>query len=154
MNTPRQLNISTDEFRLTIAESLPKTTVTKRMIVSDVAKVLDVLGWFSPVTIKMKILLQRIWEIKLDWDDPIPDKVHQIWSQWRSELLLLTTMHVPRCYKMPLYRHNCTVSMMPRKMLMVASFTSVLKIPQTKSILHWSFPKLKFLQSSSYPFPD
>ena len=91
-------NISTDEFRLTIAKSLPETTVTKRMIVSDVAKVFDVLGWFSPVTVKMKILLQRLWEIKLDWDDPIPDKVHQIWSQWRSELSLLTTMHVPRCY--------------------------------------------------------
>ena len=44
------------------------------MIVSDVAKVFDVLGWFSPVTIEMKILLQRLWEIKLDWDDPIPDK--------------------------------------------------------------------------------
>ena len=55
-------NISTDEFRLTIAEALPKTTVTKRMIVSD----------------KMKILLQRLWEIKLDWDDPIPDEVRQI----------------------------------------------------------------------------
>ena len=91
-------NISTDEFRLTIVELLPKTTVTKRMIVSDVAKVLYVLGWFSPVTVKMKILLQRLWEIKLDWDDPVPDKVHQIWSQWRSELPLLTTMHVPRCY--------------------------------------------------------
>ena len=82
-------NISTDEFRLTIAESLRKTTVTKRMIV---AKVFDVFGWFSPVTVKMNILLQRLWEIKLDWDDPIPDKVHQIWSQWRSELPLLTTM--------------------------------------------------------------
>ena len=91
-------NISTDEFHLTIAESTPITTVTKRVIVSDVAKVFDVLGWFSPVIVKMKILLQRLWEIKLDWDDPIPDDIYQVWSQWRSELPLLTTMHVPRCY--------------------------------------------------------
>ena len=92
-------NISTDEFRLTINQSpLNATTITKRIIVSDVAKVFDVLGWFSPVTVKMKILLQRLWEAKLDWDDPIPDDLLQIWSQWRSELPLLTTLHVPRCY--------------------------------------------------------
>ena len=91
-------NISTDEFRLTIAESSPNTTVTKKVIVSDVAKVFDVLGWFSPVIVKMKILLQRLSEIKLDWDDPIPDDIRQVWSQWRNELPLLTTMHVPRCY--------------------------------------------------------
>ena len=92
-------NISTDEFRLTINQSpLNATTITKRIIVSDVAKVFDVLGWFSPVTVKMKILLQRLWEAKLDWDDPISDDLLQIWSQWRSELPLLTTLHVPRCY--------------------------------------------------------
>ena len=63
-------NISTDEFRLTIAELPLNTNVTKRVIVSDVAKVFDVLGWLSPVTVKMKILLQRLWEAKVDWDDP------------------------------------------------------------------------------------
>ena len=93
-----ECNVSTDAFRLTVAESSPNATVTKRVIVSDVAKVFDVLGWFSPVTIKMKILLQRLWEIKLDWDDPIPDNIRQVWSQWRSELPLLMTMHIPRCY--------------------------------------------------------
>ena len=82
-------NVSTDEFRLTITEFLPNTTMTKRGIVSDVAKVYDVLGWFSPVTVKMKILLQRLWETKLDWDNPIPENIHQVWSQWRSELPLL-----------------------------------------------------------------
>jgi hypothetical protein len=51
-------NISTDGFRLTIAEFSPDTTITKRRMVSDVAKVFDVMGWFSPAIIKMKILLQ------------------------------------------------------------------------------------------------
>ena len=108
---------STDEFRLTIAEPSPNTTVTKRVIVSDVAKIFDVLGWFSPVTVKMKILLQRLWEIKLDWDDPIPDNIYQVRSQWRSEVPLL---HVPPVLlRMPSYQHNCTASVMPRKMYSV-----------------------------------
>lgn len=50
-------NTSTDEFCLTITESPSGATVTKRAIVSDV---FDVLGWFSPVIVKMKILLQLL----------------------------------------------------------------------------------------------
>ena len=90
-------NISADGFRLTIAFS-QDTTITKRRMVSDVAKVFDVMGWFSPAIIKMKILLQRLWEIKLDWDDPIPEHIYQDWFQWRSELPLLMTVRIPRCY--------------------------------------------------------
>ena len=46
----------------------------------------------------MKILLQRIWESKVDWDDPVPDDIHEVWQQWRNELPTLATMHIPRCY--------------------------------------------------------
>ena len=55
-------NVSTDQFRLTVTNLPSCNEVTKRIVVSDVAKIFDVLGWFSPVTIKMKILLQRLWE--------------------------------------------------------------------------------------------
>jgi hypothetical protein len=67
-------------------------------MVSDVAKVFDVMGWFSPAIIKMKILLRRLWEIKLDWDYPIPEHIYQDWSQWRNALPLLMTVRIPRCY--------------------------------------------------------
>ena len=46
--------------------------VTKRGFVSDIAKMYDVLGWFSPTIIKVKILLQRVWETGVDWDQEIP----------------------------------------------------------------------------------
>ncbi len=59
---------------------------------SDVAKVFDALGFFSPVIIKMKILLQRLWEIKMDWDDPVPNHVLEIW------LPTLAKIHIPCCY--------------------------------------------------------
>ena len=91
-------NVSTDEFRLTVTEFSPDAIVTKRSIASDIAKVFDIMGWFSPAIIKMKALLQRLWEINLTWDDPIPEHMRQIGSQWRSELPLLITMHIPRCY--------------------------------------------------------
>ncbi len=47
---------------------------------------------------KVKILLQRLWEQKVDWDDPIPESIHEVWSQWRNELKLLADHRIPRCY--------------------------------------------------------
>ena len=80
---------------LTIA-NLPSTdNVTKRTIVSDTAKIFDVLGWFSPVVTRMNILLQRLWERKVDWDDPVPEDIYDVWLQWRSEL---HSLPIPRCY--------------------------------------------------------
>ena len=91
-------NSNMDHFRLTIAKLPPLDNITKRMLVSDVAKTFDILGWFSPTTIKVKILLQRLWEQKIDWDDPVPTPVYNDWLQWRSELHLLSSKHIPRCY--------------------------------------------------------
>ena len=91
-------NIAADQFRLTVSQLSSSSTITKRSMVSDVAKIFDVMGWFAPVIVKMKILLQRLWEEKLNWDDPVPEHVYQVWYQWRSELSQLTTVHIPRRY--------------------------------------------------------
>ena len=91
-------NAGVDHFRLSIAKLPPLDNITKRMLVSDVAKTFDVLGWFSPTVIKVKILLQRLWEQKVDWDDQVPLPIYDDWLQWRSELHLLSNKHIPRCY--------------------------------------------------------
>ena len=91
-------NVTTDQFRLTVANLSPCSQPTKRIVVSDVARIYDVLGWFSPVTVKMKIVLQRLWEIKVGWDDPVPQEICDVWLQWRNELPSLESIHVPRCY--------------------------------------------------------
>jgi hypothetical protein len=68
------------------------------MLISDIAKTFDVLGWVSPAIIKAKIFLQKLWEEKVDWDDPVPSAINKAWSQWRAELSLLSERHIPRCY--------------------------------------------------------
>lgn len=93
-----QWNASVDHFRLTVSSLQHTGSMTKRALVSDIAKTYDVLGWFAPSIIKAKILLQRVWESKIGWDDSLPQDLHQSWLQWRSELHVLTTHHIPRCY--------------------------------------------------------
>ena len=91
-------NPSKDHFRLTVSSPPPSENLTKRGLISDVAKTYDVLGWFAPVTIKVKILFQRLWELKLEWDDPVPEWVRASWHKWRTELPLLSYHHIPRCH--------------------------------------------------------
>ena len=91
-------NTVMDHFRLTIAKLPHLDNVTKRVLISDVGKTFDVLGWFSPCMIKMKILFQQLWEMKVDWDDTVPDAIREAWLRWRSELNLLSTKYIPRCY--------------------------------------------------------
>ena len=91
-------NASMDYFRLAVTPLKEAEHMTKRALVSDIAKTFDVLGWFAPTIIKAKILLQRVWEAKIGWDDVLPKSIHHEWTIWRSELPLLTGRHVPRCY--------------------------------------------------------
>ena len=91
-------NPSLDQFRLTVSKLPASDHITKRLLVSDIAKTFDVLGWFSPSIVKAKTLLQRCWEQKLDWDDLVPSAIHDAWHNWQSELHLLTEKCIPRCY--------------------------------------------------------
>ena len=88
----------TDHFRLDLSGHLSVEGLTKRVLVSDIAKIYDVLGWFAPMIIKAKILLQRLWESKVDWDEPVPELIEDVWARWRSELKSLSQVHIPRCY--------------------------------------------------------
>jgi len=50
------LHVATPELQVT-------DSPTKRQVMSDIARTFDALGWFSQVTIALKILLQRIWHL-------------------------------------------------------------------------------------------
>lgn len=91
-------NVVTDQVRFSIADFPMDGELTKRGLISDIAKVFDVLGFFFPATIKMKILLQRLWEMKIDWDEAVPNEVKDVWLRWRTELPSLVAVPIPRCY--------------------------------------------------------
>ena len=91
-------NTVTDCFRPMISSPSIRTVLTKRVLVSDIARVFDVLGWCSPAIILLKILLQRLWERNLDWDDPVPEEIKHTWTKWKDELPDLRNHLVPRPY--------------------------------------------------------
>lgn len=94
----RHLALSEDQFCLSVQTSTHVYIFTMRKLVSEVTKTFNMLGWFSPALLLMKILLQRLWEQKVIWDDPVPSEIHKIWKQWRSELLFLADKRILWCY--------------------------------------------------------
>lgn len=91
-------NASLDSFRPTISSLAPVKALTKRKLVSDIARLFDVLGWCSPTIIKPKIMLQRLWEDRSGWDEPVSRLIQETWEKWRAELPLLRNHLIPRHY--------------------------------------------------------
>ena len=75
-----------------------ETELTKRLILSDSAKIFDPLGLVSCVTIVVKIIFQRLWERGIDWDSPLPADIERDWKEWRNQLPELSSLRIPRCY--------------------------------------------------------
>ncbi|XP_037929018.1 uncharacterized protein LOC119665010 [Teleopsis dalmanni] len=52
---------------------------TKRQVLSDAAKLYDPIGMLAPVIITAKLFIQKLWQAKLAWDDPLPLELLQEW---------------------------------------------------------------------------
>lgn len=76
--------------------SEPHSSVTKRFILSVVSQIFDPLGLVGPVTIKAKILLQKLWQLKLGWDESLPIDLFSTWTRFYSNIESLNSVVIPR----------------------------------------------------------
>lgn len=110
-----------NHFHLDVSNHIPTYSLTKQTLMSDIAKTYDVLGWLAPAIIKVKILLQRLWESRVDWDEPVPEDIKNVWSKWRLQLKSLSRVHIPRYYFPK--DVQVTTLQVPLKTRMLVSFT-------------------------------
>ncbi|XP_053623554.1 uncharacterized protein LOC128682758 [Plodia interpunctella] len=87
---------NTDTLRFSINLDFEKTTITKRLMLSNTCKIFDPLGLLSACTITLKILLQDIWQLKLEWDDPVPSNIIKKWESLTRQLNSLLSLSIPR----------------------------------------------------------
>lgn len=88
-------------FDDTLSISVPfiavKPQVTKREILSTIAQCYDPLGLLQPVIVLGKIIMQRLWILKLNWDTPITDQsIIKDWHDFSKNLNCLTSLRIPR----------------------------------------------------------
>ncbi|GBM24874.1 hypothetical protein AVEN_23418-1 [Araneus ventricosus] len=71
---------------------------TKLSVLSTVARVFDPLGFISPFIVRVKKLVQEIWEKGVDWDSKLPDDLRIKWEKWCCETGCLSDVRINRCY--------------------------------------------------------
>lgn len=89
-------NRSCDEFQYIVQLPPLETPVTKRKVISDIARLFDPLGWIGPVITTAKTFIQRIWLAGVGWDDEIPGDILKDWLSYRRDLIHLTSYKLPR----------------------------------------------------------
>nr|XP_049697145.1 uncharacterized protein LOC126054685 [Helicoverpa armigera] len=86
-----------DCFQYSVTLSpLSSSPVTKRSIISDIARLFDPLGWLAPSVVLAKIFIQELWLTGVNWDEQLNDSLVTKWRTYREELSLLKRVQVPR----------------------------------------------------------
>lgn len=70
--------------------------LTKRVVLSEIARIFDPLGLLAPIIIRAKIQMQELWKIKIDWDESLPLYQETKWLQFLQCLQDLNHLRIPR----------------------------------------------------------
>lgn len=88
-----------DDLHISTPSDQPASTVTKRQLVSVMARVFDPLGWFSPAIMTLRMIVQEAWTLKVGWDKELPQAIFLVWTGWLQEMPLLTDFPIHRPYR-------------------------------------------------------
>ncbi|XP_075150779.1 uncharacterized protein LOC142224887 [Haematobia irritans] len=90
-------NALTDTFHYKVSNIiLSDSPVTKRKILSVIAKIFDPAGWLSPIIIVAKDLLQQLWIDGTDWDEEIKPHSLEKWETFISKFIDIESIKKPR----------------------------------------------------------
>ncbi|XP_063989071.1 uncharacterized protein LOC135168622 [Diachasmimorpha longicaudata] len=90
-----QWNRVKDEIVYKIIESFDDK-ITKRTILSNVARLYDPIGLIGPVIVKAKLIMQMLWQDKIEWDESVPQYIHTAWYDLRNQLFHLNELRFTR----------------------------------------------------------
>ncbi|GFT16534.1 integrase catalytic domain-containing protein [Trichonephila clavipes] len=84
-----------DSFALKISP-MTYLIVTKKSVISTIARIFDPLGLIGSVITRAKILLQSLWQLKLDWNDPLLSNLVSYWKSFIDALESINCLDIPR----------------------------------------------------------
>jgi len=87
---------TTDQFYFNTSVDLGSCKLTKRVILSLVARLFDPLGFLSPYLIIGKILIQKLWKSGYDWDTEVDLDVQKEFQTWIGEMEKLKLIRIDR----------------------------------------------------------
>lgn len=72
------------------------TTLTRRVILSEISRLFDPLGLIQPVIVRAKLFMQRLYAATSDWDEPVTPDDAKNWDELRRQLIAVGEITFPR----------------------------------------------------------
>ncbi|XP_003738411.1 uncharacterized protein LOC100906333 [Galendromus occidentalis] len=89
-----------DRLRFVIPKRIrgldPGEVITQRSVLSIVASIFDPLGYLSPYLVRGKLIIQRLWENSLQWNEAVPNELRVELMQWAAEFTDFTDLEIAR----------------------------------------------------------
>ncbi|CAK9799145.1 hypothetical protein ANTPLA_LOCUS1910 [Anthophora plagiata] len=89
-------NAKQDYIYYSVDTNTETKRVTKRSILSQIAKLYDPLGLLGPIVISAKLIMQDLWKAQLEWDEAVPQHIYTAWINYISQLPALNNFQIPR----------------------------------------------------------
>ena len=73
-------NAMTDQLSLiSKGTDLTSELTTKREVLQESSSIFDLIGFATPVTIHSKLLIQKLWQMKIEWNEPLETDLNREW---------------------------------------------------------------------------
>ena len=93
-------NTATDMISLTPKQTtrVSNALTTKREVLQESSRIFDPIGFAVPVTIRSKLLMQKLWKMKTEWDEPLEPTLISEWQSIVEDVNQLSNMSLNRRY--------------------------------------------------------
>lgn len=73
-----------------------KEKFTKRLILSEIAKIFDPLGLLGPIVFAAKVIMQDCWRLKIGWDESVSQELAAKWLAFAEQLTNMSAIDINR----------------------------------------------------------
>ncbi|XP_037820796.1 uncharacterized protein LOC119609875 [Lucilia sericata] len=99
-------NAGLDFFYFNPIKQPSRENITKRTVLSDIAKLFDPAGWLAPKIIIAKMIMQQIWKDQIDWDENLKPETLNSWLSFLDDYPNIEQIKIPRFVG---YTPSCTI---------------------------------------------
>lgn len=89
-------NQENDSYQYKVERYQINARVTKRNVLAEIASVFDPLGLINPITVRLKLIMQKLWQINIGWDEPLPTDLLNEWKKNREDLESINSLVINR----------------------------------------------------------
>ncbi|XP_037826209.1 uncharacterized protein LOC119614167, partial [Lucilia sericata] len=89
-------NAGQDHFYFKLQTPPNQNSITKRSVLSEIAKLFDPAGWLAPKIIVAKMIMQQIWKDETNWDEDLKPSTLLQWQSFLDDYINIGQVKVPR----------------------------------------------------------